>query len=84
MFDWCVVMGYMVNLMIFDLFKNRIGIILLWGMVELDLVFVRGNLFINLRNNKLFCICENLNFLEWMFVNRVYFKNIDLYMCFNV
>lgn len=53
-------------------------------MVELDLVFVRGNLFINLRNNKLFCICENLNFLEWMFVNRVYFKNIDLYICFNV
>lgn len=81
--DWCVAMGHMVNLTTLDLSKNRIGTISPRGMAELDLVLARGNLSINLRNNKLLCTCENLNFLEWMFVNRAHFKNIDLYTCSN-
>lgn len=81
--DWCIAMGHMVNLTTLDLSKNRIGTISPRGMAELDLVLARGNLSINLRNNKILCTCENLNFLEWMFVNRAHFKNIDLYTCSN-
>nr|XP_022291540.1 toll-like receptor 2 [Crassostrea virginica] len=79
--EWKVAMRHMLNLTTLDLSQNRLGTISTNGMSDLSLLFARGNLSINLKDNRLLCTCDNLNFLEWMSSNRAHFVMFHLYTC---
>ncbi|XP_048769624.2 toll-like receptor 4 [Ostrea edulis] len=79
--EWNLKMRHMRKLTILDLSQNRLGSISKRSMRELDMLFGKGNLSIILKNNRLLCTCENLDFLEWMSINREHFMHHKTYTC---
>ncbi|XP_062602628.1 toll-like receptor 4 [Saccostrea cucullata] len=79
--DWNMKMGHMKKLSVLNLSQNRLGTISKQGMEELNKVFAVGNLSVDLKDNRLMCTCDNLDFLEWMLKYKEHFKNYKTYNC---
>jgi Leucine-rich repeat (LRR) protein len=74
-------LSHMTNLTVLDLSQNRLGSISKRSMAELDVIFGKGNLSIIMKNNRILCTCDNLDFLEWMMNNNAHFKYHENYTC---
>ncbi|XP_061193402.1 toll-like receptor 4 [Saccostrea echinata] len=81
--DWNMKMGHMKKLSVLNLSQNRLGTISKQGMEELNKLFAVGNLSVDLKDNRLMCTCDNLDFLEWMLKYKAHFKNYKTYNCSN-
>ncbi|CAG2207995.1 unnamed protein product [Mytilus edulis] len=75
-------LSHLVSLERLDLSYNNIsGITSKIAMDSLHKLSKTSNLTIDLSNNLLKCSCQNLKFLQWMYVNLNLLFNTDQYMC---
>jgi Leucine-rich repeat (LRR) protein len=74
-------LSHMTNLSFVDLSNNRLTTLKEESVEELNHVFAKTKVLINLKNNKFQCTCENLDFLSWMNEHRSRFLHIERYVC---
>lgn len=79
--SWMVDMRTVSKLKLLDLSDNKLKTLDEGAFTQIEELFERSNLTIDLSGNDLACTCENQNFLRWMLKYRKHFLYIKNYSC---
>ncbi|XP_062588433.1 toll-like receptor 4 [Saccostrea cucullata] len=72
---------HMTNLSYIDLSDNRLTGFTNETMHAFSYIFKKSKVSINLLRNNLYCRCQNLKFLTWLYENRMHFLGFQKYTC---
>lgn len=74
-------MEHMRNINYIILEQNRLATIELESRTLFKSLFQISNLVIDLSENPILCSCNNIDFLEWITINRLHFQDFFFYNC---